>query len=143
MIPETQGPLTPGKKQKVILSLTKNLSAANVSENLQLSLWHFCDGRKRRKPTIICTASYTLVIKWSRVLKKNIMWMAEAVTRMCSIKRCSYKFCNIKRKISVPETPTPAFNSCEFVNSLCFLKNIPGTNASVKALDFTKNGSNS
>ena len=63
-------------------------SAANILKNLHLSWSHFYDGREGRQPSITCTASYTLVIKRSSVLKKNILRKTEAVTRMCFIKGC-------------------------------------------------------
>ena len=67
----------------VPLSLIWNLSAANVLEN-----------------------SFPLVNTCYKTIegsKEKIKWMAEAVAPMCSVKRCSYKFCNKHRKISVSQ----------------------------------------
>ena len=53
-----------------------------------------------RQPTIGCPASYMLMIRQLRVLKKTILWKAKEVALIFSVK----KFCNICRKIPVLES---------------------------------------
>ena len=53
----------------------------------------FFEKRQRALPTITYPASLTLVIRRSRVLKKEILWRLEVVVRQCSAKRAQGKSC--------------------------------------------------
>ena len=82
--------------KEVWLSLTKILSVANVLENSWLNWYHFFKKGERRQPNITRPASYTLVIRWPRVLKRKIQQRVKAVIQISSVKRVLQNFTNRK-----------------------------------------------
>ena len=89
--------------KEVWLSLTMIFKCCKCFRTFLAKLTFFEEG-ERRQSTITCPTSYMLVIRWLRLLKSKMLWMAEAVALMSSIITVLLKICNIHRTIPVLES---------------------------------------
>ena len=129
---------------EVLLSFTRDLSAALVLEHLGQSLsfffWYSLFSfffLFEKGP-----ASCTLEIRLSRFLNKKILWRTKVVGRGCSVKKvCSKKFLKVHRKRPVSETlfnkaadsqpgnlsrKTPVEVSCKVSRNACGKQRVEG-----------------
>ena len=102
--------------KKFNLILPGYFSNANLFENLWLRWSYFWEmGREAANHHL----SHQFVIRQSMVLKKKILWTAEAVTWMSSVKKCSSKFASIHKEIPALEsflnTVTGLHSACNFI----------------------------
>ena len=102
--------------KKFNLILPGYFSNANLFENLWLRWSYFWEmGREAANHHL----SHHFVIRQSMVLKKKILWTAEAVTWMSSVKKCSSKFASIHKEIPALEsflnTVTGLHSACNFI----------------------------
>ena len=144
--------------KKVNLILPGYFSNANLFENLWLRWSYFWEmGREAANHHL----SHQFVIRQSMVLKKKILWTAEAVTWMSSVKKCSSKFSSIHKEIPALEsflnTVTglqPATLSEKKLRYRCFHESFAKflwhsfevnlqTTTSGRVPDFTNNGASS
>ena len=58
----------------------------------------FFEKGEGRQSTITCPTNYTLVITWSRVLKRKVWWKAEAIAWICSVKKTFLKFSQYRQE---------------------------------------------
>ena len=75
----------------VWLNLIRIFDYYECFRKLMAKLIAFFEMWERKQPTIIYFASYLLIIRWSRVLKRKTLWTAEVVTLMSSVKRVFLK----------------------------------------------------